>query len=86
VGRNINRHYYTLAEIDQTVKLPVVQKLIELIEFRNSHLAFSGDFELIPTDDNKLHIKRTFGEQTAELIADLKTKKFEIKARTTEIQ
>ncbi len=80
VGRNINRHYYSLEEIEQTVEQPVVKRLINLMEFRNSHPAFDGDFTLLMTEDHKLHILRTNHEHTAELIADFKTKCFEIKA------
>lgn len=80
VGRNINRHYYTLKEIEQEIKRPVVRKLLDMMEFRNNHPAFTGDFKLISTDDHKLHIKRTYQEHAAELIADFKTKKFEINA------
>jgi sucrose phosphorylase len=80
VGRNINRHYYTLEEIKQTVGTPIVKKLIELMEFRNTHPAFEGDFELIESDDYKLHMKRTYLEHSVELIADFSTYQFEIKA------
>jgi hypothetical protein len=79
VGRDINRHYYTLDELEQTVKRPVVKRLLDLMDFRNSHPAFSGDFELIKTNDDTLHIRRTSGVHTAELIADFNTRKFEIK-------
>ena len=41
-GRNINRHYYSLEEIDETVKRPVVQQLFNLLKFRNSSKAFDG--------------------------------------------
>ena len=40
-GRDINRHYYTMEEIEEAVKRPVVQKLRELMIFRNEFPAFS---------------------------------------------
>lgn len=80
VGRNINRHYYTLEEIEQTVETPVVKRLLELMEFRNRHPAFTGSFELLATENQKLHIRRSYQEHTAELIADFRNKSFEIKA------
>jgi sucrose phosphorylase len=43
VGRDINRHYYSQDEIKRDLERPVVQKLIELIRFRNSHPAFMGN-------------------------------------------
>lgn len=45
-GRNINRHYYSLEEIDQEVKRPVVAKLLKLLEFRNTEAAFDLDGRL----------------------------------------
>ncbi|SFR58172.1 sucrose phosphorylase [Anaeromicropila populeti] len=74
VGRNINRHYYTLDEIEQEVERPVVKKLIQLMEFRNSHPAFDGEFNLLPCGDEKLIIQRTNGEYSAVLKADFASK------------
>jgi sucrose phosphorylase len=42
VGRDVNRHYYTRAEIDAALARPVVQALGRLIRFRNEHPAFEG--------------------------------------------
>jgi sucrose phosphorylase len=80
VGRNINRHYYNIDEIDHIVKSPIVKKLIDLMEFRNNHPAFNGEFELVETEDDKLHIRRIYLEHSAELFVDFTAKKFEIKA------
>lgn len=44
VGRDINRHYYTVEEIDQNMKRPVVQALNALGRFRNTLDAFDGEF------------------------------------------
>lgn len=44
VGRDINRHYYTVAEIDENLRRPVVQALNALGRFRNTLEAFDGDF------------------------------------------
>lgn len=46
VGRDINRHFYSRDEVEAALRRPVVQKLIELIRFRNSHPAFEGTFSL----------------------------------------
>jgi sucrose phosphorylase len=43
VGRDVNRHHYTTAEIDADLARPVVQALGRLIRFRNTHPAFEGD-------------------------------------------
>lgn len=44
VGRDINRHRYSDAELKVALQKPVVQSLVELIRFRNSHPAFGGSF------------------------------------------
>ncbi|KFI68116.1 sucrose phosphorylase [Bifidobacterium magnum] len=44
VGRDINRHYYSVAEIDEDLKRPVVRALNDLAKFRNDCPAFDGEF------------------------------------------
>lgn len=78
VGRNINRHYYSLEEINQEVDRPVVKKLIRLMEFRNTHSAFDGELELKPCSEHELCMVRSKGEHKAVLKADFSTKKIEI--------
>jgi sucrose phosphorylase len=46
VGRDINRHYYTRAELEHRLDAPVVRSLLDLIRFRNAHPAFGGDFQV----------------------------------------
>jgi sucrose phosphorylase len=46
VGRDINRHRYSRAEIDTALERPVVQELLKLIALRNTHPAFNGEFTL----------------------------------------
>ncbi|MEK8051295.1 sucrose phosphorylase [Ideonella sp. DXS22W] len=57
VGRDINRHHYTSAEIDADLQRPVVQALCSLIRLRNTHPAFQGSFEVLPADDHLLHLQ-----------------------------
>ena len=45
VGRDINRHYYSREEVLADMNKPVVQRLIDLMRFRNAHPAFAGTFE-----------------------------------------
>ncbi|MCG8566772.1 MAG: sucrose phosphorylase [Desulfobacterales bacterium] len=65
MGRNINRHNYTLEEIKEAVELPVVQRLIKLMEFRNSYPAFDGEFELLSSADHELKLKWQKDNHTA---------------------
>lgn len=79
VGRNINRHYYSLAEIEEEVQRDVVKKLNNLMIFRNEYDAFNG--EMILSDNNKeniLEITWINGDLKTTLKADLATKDFTI--------
>ena len=78
VGRNINRHYYSLSEIDEEVERPVVKKLIELMKFRNTHPAFDGEFILEECSDNELVILRRNEDEYARLRVNFKTRTYEI--------
>ncbi|MGZ4649204.1 MAG: sucrose phosphorylase [Kineosporiaceae bacterium] len=48
VGRDVNRHRYSLAEIDEALERPVVRGLLAAIRFRNRHPAFGGSFSCGP--------------------------------------
>lgn len=79
-GRDINRHYYTADDVEREQERPVVQKLKELMELRNSHPAFGLDGSIsVDTDGDKLVITRTCGEYSITLDADLTTYNFEIR-------
>jgi sucrose phosphorylase len=71
VGRDINRHYYSRAEIDNELRRPVILRLLGLIRLRNSHPAFGGVFELAATDDDRLGLRWTQGAHYARLEANL---------------
>ena len=57
VGRDINRHRYSRAEIDAALQRPVVQDLLDLIRLRNSHPAFGGALDLQASDDERLALR-----------------------------
>lgn len=78
-GRDINRHYYSLREVEQEQSRPVVQKLKELMILRNTHPAFSLDGTIsVISDRGRLKITRSFGEDSITLDADLTSYRFEI--------
>jgi sucrose phosphorylase len=56
VGRDINRHYYTAAEVEIALENPVVRDFIELIRLRNSHSSFAGKADIETPSDQKLVI------------------------------
>lgn len=70
VGRDINRHYYTLAEIDRAMERPVVQSLFELIRFRNHHPAFNGIFSMPETQGSRITMRWDDGANWAMLEVD----------------
>ncbi len=70
VGRDINRHRYTRAEIDAALQRPVVRALCALVRLRNEHAAFGGRFELLPGPDTTLALQWTHGAARLRLEAD----------------
>ena len=78
-GRDINRHYYTLEEIEKEQEREVVKKLRYLMELRNSHAAFGLEGTMtVETNGDKLKITRNCGGQSLTLDADLRNYNFEI--------
>ncbi len=71
VGRDINRHYYTIAEIETALRRPLVQKHIELIRLRNTHPAFGGEFHVEAPTENRIEIQWKNREHWIKLHADL---------------
>jgi len=70
VGRDINRHYFDEKELNQALNRKVVQKLIKLIEFRNTHPAFQGKFHFASTDSENLNLCWTSEKESVELSID----------------
>jgi sucrose phosphorylase len=71
VGRDINRHHYTPAEIDAALARPVVQDLLDLIRLRNRHPAFGGQFELQGGSGSVLALRWRDGARWLALVVDL---------------
>lgn len=70
-GRAINRHNYSLAEVEAALHKPVVQRLIKLIQFRNEYEAFNGDFAVLASDDYHLRLRWQKTSQHCTLTVDL---------------
>ncbi|NNG00837.1 MAG: sucrose phosphorylase [Desulfobacteraceae bacterium] len=71
LGRNINRHNFTLEEVQVNIRKPAVQRLLKLMEFRNSYPAFNGEFKLHKSPDDRLIISWTLDEYCATAFIDL---------------
>lgn len=78
-GRDINRDYYSLEEIEAEQERAVVRKLKELMELRNNHPAFNleGDIK-IQCEGSKMKITRSYNNDQITLVADLMNYEFEI--------
>lgn len=84
-GRGINRHNYTLEEVDKAVAQPVVQKLLKLMQFRNEYHVFDGEFTVGESnDEGKLCMVWKDGDLMAVLSADFKGHQFTIAYRDPE--
>ncbi|MFW6266491.1 MAG: sucrose phosphorylase [Halanaerobiales bacterium] len=82
IGRNINRHYYSINEVEQEVTRPVVKRLIRLMEFRNKYPAFEGDYKIHNVENaNEIKISWKKGDYMTVLKADLSNYNFEISYR-----
>lgn len=78
VGRDINRHYYTKAEIVKELERPVVKKLIEIIKFRNRHPAFNGHFKIEESLPHILNMSWINDEARANLKINLQNQSINI--------
>ena len=78
VGRDINRHYYSVEEIDQALQRPVVQSLFELIRFRNHHPAFNGSFSVPETRNSGIAMRWDNGVDWAILEVDFASGSYSI--------
>jgi sucrose phosphorylase len=78
-GREINRHNYSIQEINREIQRPVIRNLIRLIRFRNSHPAFNGNFKLYACSDHEISIGWEHLNDYARLFIDLQSSVLEIK-------
>ena len=73
VGRDVNRHHYTTAEIDAALEQPVVQRLLALLRWRATEPAFDGDFELLDAPPHVLAVRWSSSTSTVAINVDLMT-------------
>jgi sucrose phosphorylase len=80
VGRDINRHRYTPAELEEALARPVVQALCRLIRFRNTHPAFDGEFACPAAPDHMALLTWRSERDFASLEVDLRAPRARIRA------
>jgi sucrose phosphorylase len=78
VGRDINRRYYTRAEIDEALARPCVRRLFDLIRLRNEHPAFGGTFEVGDSPDDTLDLEWRRGEEISRLTVNVATSEYRL--------
>lgn len=76
--RNISRHDYTMEEIEEMVKKPVVRKLCRLMQFRNEYPVFEGTMTVHDTADDIMQISWEDAGLRAILYARIKEHSFTI--------
>jgi sucrose 6(F)-phosphate phosphorylase len=74
-GREINRHNYSLEEIEQSLGKLVVQRLIKLVKFRNEYPAFNGKFNVLDSNSDEILLSWQKDDAKCTLCIDLKTNK-----------
>ncbi len=70
-ARDINRHYYSLAEAEAALTQPVVERQLALMRLRASHPAFQGRFELYYSNDSSVAMGWQQGDHRCHLFVDL---------------
>jgi sucrose phosphorylase len=70
-GRDINRHNYSLGEIDQAVEKSAVQRLLKLIRFRNDYPAFNGEFKVLDSSSGEIELSWKNGDKACTLKINL---------------
>ncbi len=72
-GRSINRHDYTLSEVEFAIRRPVVQRVLDLVRLRNIEPAFLGRLDVTTVDPATLRLTWTLGADACELEVDLRS-------------
>ncbi len=83
VGRDINRHHYSRAEIAADLQKPVVQQLLRLIRLRNTQPAFGGQFSVGDSADGSLVLGWLQGPDAARLSVDFAARRTSIETHGT---
>jgi sucrose phosphorylase len=79
-GRAINRHDYSLDEVERAVRSEVVHRLLRLIRFRNTHPAFCGEFRVEASDDDELIVSWRAARSTCRLCVNLNSARARIRS------
>jgi sucrose 6(F)-phosphate phosphorylase len=70
-GRAINRHDFSVEEIEVALRRPVVKRLLDLVRLRNSHPAFGGSLDVRSDGRSALRFLWSKGADTCALEVDV---------------
>jgi sucrose 6(F)-phosphate phosphorylase len=70
-GRAINRHDFTAGEVAEALGRPVVRRILELVQLRNTHPAFDGELRVEDAGSGRLRMRWEHGEAALTLEVDL---------------
>jgi len=77
VGRDVNRHRYSAAEVAEALERPVVRRLVDMLRWRASEPAFEGTFELLASPAHQLSVRWSAPESAVTVTVDLRTAEIE---------
>ena len=72
-GRAVNRHDYSVTEIEAALERPVVRRLLELVRLRNTHPAFGGTLQVTSDGGSSVSMNWCAGEASCRLTVDVAT-------------
>ncbi len=72
-GRSINRHDYTVSEVEAAIRRPVVRRILDLVRLRNVEPAFSGRLDVTTVDPATLRLTWSLGADECQLEVDLRS-------------
>ena len=72
-GRSINRHDYTVSDVEAAIRRPVVQRILDLVRLRNVEPVFSGRLDVTTVDPATLRLTWSLGPDACELEVDLRS-------------
>ena len=70
-GRAINRHNYSVAEVDTALGRPVVQRVLDLVRLRRDDPAFKGRLAVSTPRESTIRMTWAFGDDRTTLEVDL---------------
>lgn len=79
VGRDVNRHHYTPAEVEEAMDRPVVRAQLDALRLRAEHPAFEGTFSWA-VDGSRAELVWVAGSDRVALVLDVVDATFEVTA------